>query len=94
MPRALEIPLPIKIDKPTEFLRVRGVPVYVHWSVLTIAILILLNVVHDPGSSLVGLTCYFGVLFIHETGHLIAAQKAGLPRDLDHAVSDFRFHEI
>jgi membrane-associated protease RseP (regulator of RpoE activity) len=56
-------------------MRFRGVPVYVHWSVLLIAILILLNVIHHPASSLLGLTAYLAVLLIHESGHLIAAQR-------------------
>jgi Zn-dependent protease len=43
--------------------------------VLLIAILILLNAIHSPASSLLGLTAYFGVLLIHESGHLIAAQR-------------------
>jgi Zn-dependent protease len=75
MPKTFEVPIPIKIDKLTEIMRFRGVPVYVHWSVLLIAILILLNVIHHPASSLLGLTAYLGVLLIHESGHLIAAQR-------------------
>ena len=75
MPKMFEVPIPIRIDKLTEIVRFRGVPVYVHWSVLLIAILILLNVIHRPVSSLLGLTAYLGVLLIHESGHLIAAQR-------------------
>ena len=75
MPKTFEVRTPIRIDKLTEVMRFRGVPVYVHWSVLLIAILILLNVIHNPASSLLGLTAYLGVLLIHESGHLIAAQR-------------------
>jgi membrane-associated protease RseP (regulator of RpoE activity) len=75
MPKMFEVPIPIKIDKLTEIMRFGGVPVYVHWSVLLIAILILLNVIHHPATSLLGLTAYLGVLLIHESGHLIAAQR-------------------
>ena len=75
MPKMFEVPIPIKMDKLTEIMRFRGVPVYVHWSVLLIAILILLNVIHHPVSSLFGLTAYLGVLLIHESGHLIATQR-------------------
>jgi Zn-dependent protease len=75
MPKTFEVPIPIKIDKLTEIMRFRGVPVYVHWSVFLIATLILLNVIHNPASSLLGLTAYLGVLLIHESGHLIAAQR-------------------
>ena len=75
MPKAVEVPIPIRIEKLTEILRIKGVPVYVHWSVLLIAALILFNVIHQPVGSLLGLTAYLGVLLIHETGHLIAAQR-------------------
>ena len=75
MRRTVEVPIPIRVDKLTEILRIRGVPVYVHWSVLVIATLILFNVIHHPISSLLGLAAYLGVLLIHESGHLIAAQR-------------------
>lgn len=71
----IEVPLPIRIDRFTEILRIRGVPVLVHWSVLIIAILILVNVIHHPLASVLGLMAYMSVLLIHETGHLIAAEK-------------------
>ena len=73
--KLVEVPFPIRIDKLTEILRVRGVPVYVHWTVLLISMLILINVIRHPLTSLFGLAAYLGVLFIHETGHLVAAQR-------------------
>ena len=75
MRKAIEVPIPIKIDKLTEILRIKGVPIYVHWSVLLISVLILANVIHQPVTSLVGLVAYLSVLLIHEVGHLVAAQK-------------------
>ena len=74
-PRIFEIPLPIKVDFLTEVMRIRGVGVYLHWTVLLIAIIILLNVIRHPLTSLLGLMAYLGVLLIHESGHLIAAQR-------------------
>lgn len=71
----IEVPLPIRLDKLTEVLRIRGVPVYVHWSVWAIVVLILFNVIHYPFESLMGLCAYLSVLLIHEAGHLIAAEK-------------------
>jgi len=71
----IEVPLPIRLDKLTEVLRIRGVPVYVHWSVWLIAALILFNVIRYPLTSLLALKAYMSVLLIHETGHLIAAEK-------------------
>jgi Zn-dependent protease len=73
--KAVEIPVPIRIDKLTEVLRIRGIPVRVHWSVLVIAIFILRNVIRHPLTTLFGLAAYLGVLLIHESGHLIAAQR-------------------
>ena len=75
MRKVIDVPIPIRIDKLTEILRIKGVPVYVHWTVLLISALILVNVIHHPISSLLGLTAYLGVLLIHESGHLIAAQR-------------------
>ncbi len=73
--RTFEIPLPIKIDSLTEVMRIRGVGVYLHWTVLLIAAIILLNVIRHPLMSLLGLTAYLSVLLIHESGHMIAAQR-------------------
>jgi Zn-dependent protease len=73
--RPIEVPIPIKIDTLTEILKVYGVPVYVHWSVFLISALILLNALHHPMTSLLGLAAYAAVLLIHEAGHLIAAQR-------------------
>ena len=63
--------------KLTEILRVRGVPVYVHWTVFIIVALILAGALEQPGLSFVVLFSYFAVLLIHECGHLIAAQRLG-----------------
>jgi Zn-dependent protease len=73
--RTFEIPLPIKIDSLTQVMRIRGVGVYIHWTVLLIATFILLNVIRHPLVSLLGLTAYLSVLLIHESGHMIAAQR-------------------
>ena len=75
--RTFEIPLPIRVDSLTEVMRIRGVGVYVHWTVLLIAALILLNVIRHPLTSLLGLSAYLSVLLIHESGHMIAAQRLG-----------------
>lgn len=73
--KTLEVPIPIRVDKLTEILRIKGVPVSIHWTVWLIALLILFNVIHHPVESLLALVAYLGVLLIHETGHLIAARK-------------------
>ena len=73
--KTIEVPIPIRVDKLTEILRIKGVPVSLHWSVLLIILLILFNVIRHPIESLLAIVAYLGVLLIHETGHLIAAQK-------------------
>ena len=68
---------PIRIDKLTKVVQIRGVDTYIHWSVFVIAALMLMNVRSRPGMTLVGLASYLSVLLIHEIGHLIAAQRFG-----------------
>ncbi len=58
-----------------QVLRINGVDVYFHWSVLVIGGLILLGAVRKPSASITALMCWLGVLLLHETGHMIAAQR-------------------
>ena len=75
MPKNIEIPTPIRIDRLTRVMRVKGVDVSVHWSVLVIAALILCSALRRPVMAVVGLTAYLSVLLIHECGHLIVAHQ-------------------
>jgi membrane-associated protease RseP (regulator of RpoE activity) len=77
MPPLFKFENPIKLDKQTKIGKIRGVDTYVHWTVLVVAALILSGVVRNPGLTLLGLSAYLAVLLIHETGHLIAAQRMG-----------------
>jgi Zn-dependent protease len=70
---------PIRFDKRTKIGQIRGVDTYVHWTVFVVAAVILSGVLRRPGLTLLGLAAYWGVLVIHETGHLIAAQRLGCP---------------
>ena len=70
---------PIRLDKHTKIGQIRGVDTYVHWTVFLVAAIILAGVLRDPGLTLRGLAAYWGVLLIHETGHLIAAQRLECP---------------
>ena len=58
-------------------MRVKSVDVNVHWSVLLVSLIILLNAGRKPVVTLIGLAAYLGLLLIHECGHLIAAQRRG-----------------
>jgi Zn-dependent protease len=61
----------------TRVAQVRGVDVYVHWSIFAIGILILAGLVRKPASTLVGVAAYLGLLMVHESGHLIMARRRG-----------------
>lgn len=74
MPKVVEIPIPIRLDKLTEVMRIKGVSVYVHWTVFLIAAIILLGGLHRPVVGIVAMISYLAVILIHECGHLIAAQ--------------------
>jgi Zn-dependent protease len=71
----IKIAKPLRLRKLTELMKINGVSVYVHWSVLVIAALMLLNAARRPMLTLVGLTAWLGVMLIHECGHMIAAQR-------------------
>jgi len=69
----------LKVNKLTEIMRIKGVRVYAHWSVLLIGALVLLGAIERPTETLAAWTSYFGVLLIHESGHMVVAQWKGYP---------------
>lgn len=73
----VQLARPLKPGRLTCVLKIRGVNVYVHWSVFVIAIFMLTGTISRPVMTLVGMICYLGVLLIHECGHMIAAQRLG-----------------
>jgi Zn-dependent protease len=77
MPRTIEFILPIKLENLSHVMRIKGADVYVHWTVFAIAGLLLLGVIQRPVLTLVALVCFLSVIFVHECGHLIAAQRLG-----------------
>lgn len=77
MPPIVKIANPIRFDKLTKVMQIRGVDTYVHWTVFLVVAFILAGVLRHPGLTLLGLVAYLSVLLIHETGHLIAAQRKG-----------------
>jgi Zn-dependent protease len=58
-------------------MKIRGVDVFVHWTVLVIVIFMIVGAFQRPALTLVGLASYLSVLLLHETGHLIAAHRRG-----------------
>jgi len=61
----------------TEVMRISGVPVYLHWSLLAIGALILIGALQRPAEMLCAGLAYFGVFLIHECGHMYVARKKG-----------------
>ena len=60
-----------------EIMQINGVKVFFHWSVLLIGVLILLGAVENPRLAFTVLLAYYGVILIHECGHMIAARRKG-----------------
>ena len=79
MPLPIRFANPIRFDEKTKIGVIRGADLYVHWTVFLVAAVILAGALQRPACSLLGLTAYWGVLFLHEVGHLIAAQRFGCP---------------
>jgi hypothetical protein len=65
----------LHIDRLTHIGRVNRVDVYVHWSVFAIVLLMLWGVLERPLTTLIGISCWMGVMFLHECGHMLAAQR-------------------
>ncbi len=61
----------------SEVMEIRRVKVYVHWSVLAISGLFLIGAMERPWEVLTALFSYYGVIPLHECGHMIAAQRKG-----------------
>jgi Zn-dependent protease len=79
MPPLIKFANPIRFDKKTKIGEIRGADLYVHWTVFLVGAVILAGALRRPAFSLFGLTAYWRVLLLHETGHLIAAQRFGCP---------------
>ena len=67
----------MEVGRLTRLGQVRGVDVYVHWSIFALGIVILAGVTHKPASTLVGMAAYLGLLTLHESGHLMMARRRG-----------------
>jgi Zn-dependent protease len=65
------------LRKMIEVMQIRGVKVFVHWSVLLIGAIILLGAVEDAPLAFTVLVSYYGVILLHECGHMVAAQGKG-----------------
>src|SRR6266851_2785586 len=73
--RTMRLP---KLKKLVEVMQIRGVKVFVHWSVLLIGAIILLGAVEDAPLAFTVLGAYYGVILLHECGHMVRQTRAGL----------------
>jgi hypothetical protein len=60
-----------------EVIQIREVKVFAHWSVFLIGALILPGDLEEALLAVTVLAAYYGVILIHECGHMIAAQHQG-----------------
>lgn len=67
----------MRVGRLTHVAQVRGVDVYVHWTVFLIVALLLLRPPRALSTTLVGLAAYLGLLILHEAGHVMMARYRG-----------------
>src|SRR5579872_1080 len=65
------------MPKLSEVMRIKNVPVKVHWSVFLVITVLFFSGLHQPFLSLAAIFSYIGILLIHESGHMLAARKRG-----------------
>jgi Zn-dependent protease len=75
MPRLFQFPNPIKFDTMTLVIKLRGVDVYVHWTVLVIGILMIYGTIRQPWVTLAAGLSWLTLMLLHESGHMVAAQR-------------------
>ena len=66
-----------KPSKMIPVMEIKGVRVLVHWSVLLIGALILVGALEDPLLAFAVLGSYYGLILLHECGHMFAALGRG-----------------
>jgi Zn-dependent protease len=66
-----------KLNKMILVMQIKRVKVFAHWSVILIGIVILLGAVEDPFLAFTVLASYYGLILIHECGHMFAALRRG-----------------
>jgi Zn-dependent protease len=59
----------------TLVVKLRGVDVYVHWTVLVVGILMIYAASRQPGVALAAGLSWLALMLLHESGHMVAAQR-------------------
>jgi Zn-dependent protease len=75
----IEFPNPIRIDRLTLVFRLKGVDVFVHWTVLLIAAIMVYATRRNPWVTLTAGSSWLSLLLLHECGHMIAARRRHTP---------------
>src|SRR5690348_4368803 len=66
-----------KRNKLVELMEIKRVKVFAHWSVLVIGTVILVGGIQEPFLAFAVLGSYYGLILIHECGHMVVAQRYG-----------------
>src|ERR1700759_3108565 len=75
MPPTTQFANPIRFDRLTRIGRVRGVDVYIHWTVFLIAGIMIYLSFRKPWVTLAAGASWLTMLLVHECGHMIAAHR-------------------
>jgi Zn-dependent protease len=67
----------MRIGRLTRVAQVRGIDIYIHWTILALGVVILAISNRGTPATLLGFAAYFSVLILHESGHLIMARRRG-----------------
>jgi hypothetical protein len=75
MPSLVRFPNPIRFDTMTRIVILRGVDVYLHWSVLVIGAAMIYAAIHQPWVTIAAGTSWLALMLLHESGHMMAAHN-------------------
>jgi Zn-dependent protease len=75
VPPAIQFANPVRFEKLTRIVRVRGVDIFVHWTVFVVGAIMIYAAIHRPWATIAGGVSWLALILLHECGHMIAAQK-------------------
>jgi len=75
MPPFIQVPTPVRLDKMTRVMKLRGVDVYVHWTVFVIGALMIYAAIRQPWVTLAAGMSWLALMLLHESGHMVAAHR-------------------
>jgi len=67
----------MQVGRLTHVAQVRGVDLYIHWTIFLIVGLLLVGSNREPLTTLAAVVGYLGLLILHEWGHVMAARLQG-----------------